>query len=127
MSATLILAGGWVGATSGGGGGGSGSTAEEIAQAVWVYAQRTLTSLGMAGGIEYTYTLTSSGGGVIADATLWIATDAAISNTVWFGTTDAFGVARDASGNKPRLAPGTYYIRAQKSGYMFDIDTETVS
>lgn len=84
--------------------------------------------LGAPGGVEFTYTLTSSaGGGLIADATIWFATDATISNVVWFGVTDAFGVARDAFGNKPRLAPGTYYIRAQKSGYIFGIDMETVS
>lgn len=84
--------------------------------------------LGAAGGIEFTYTLTQSGSGSpISDAALWFATDAAITNVVWFGVSDAFGVARDNNGNKPRLSPGTYYIWAQKSGYAFDVDIEEVS
>ena len=41
--------------------------------------------------------------------------------------TDAFGVARDANGNKPRLDAGTYFILCRKTGFSFTVDSETVS
>ena len=89
---------------------------------VYVIQQRTTTC------IEFTYTLTDSVSGLpIADATVWFATDASIVNIVWQGETDTFGVARDEFGNLPCLDAGTYYVKSQKSGYVFDIDTEVVS
>ena len=74
------------------------------------------------------YTLTNvSNGNPIEGATVTFATDSAISNVVWSGTTDTFGVARDDSGNLPYLAAGTYYIQSRKAGFTFAVDTETVS
>jgi len=79
-------------------------------------------------GIEFTYTLTDSVTGLPIDgARVWFATDAAITNIVWTGTTDVFGVARDEDANLPWLDAGTYYIKARASGYQFSVDTEVVS
>lgn len=78
--------------------------------------------------IAFTYTLTNiSNGNPIDGAVVSFATDSSIINIVWTGTTDAFGVARDSNGNLPYLQPGTYYVRSQKPGFTFSIDTETVS
>jgi hypothetical protein len=47
---------------------------------------------------------------------------------VWYGVTDAFGVARDSYGALPSLDPGTYYLKRHKPGYSFPaVDTEVVS
>jgi len=80
--------------------------------------------------VSYTYTVTDSGtGNPVAGAEVWVTTDLAGANTVWRGTTDAFGVARDTDGNLPLLDPGTYYFWKQLSGYLDDDnpDTEVVS
>lgn len=79
--------------------------------------------------IEYTYTVTNSVGGAPLDGvTIWITSDLAGANIIWAGTSDALGVARDSSGNLPRLDAGTYYFWRQLSGYSFtDPDTEVVS
>lgn len=78
--------------------------------------------------IAYTYTLTNvSNGNPIEGATVSFATDSGMANIVWTGTTDTFGVARDSGGNLPYLAAGTYYVRSQKAGFTFAIDTEVVS
>jgi hypothetical protein len=59
---------------------------------------------------------------------VWISTDAAGANQVWFGRTDAFGVARSLGGDLPMLDAGTYYFWSQKGGYSFaNPDTEVVS
>jgi hypothetical protein len=76
---------------------------------------------------SFTYTVTNSITGLpIASVNTWIATDTAINNIVWQGVTDTFGVARDQFGNLPWLNSGTYYVKCQKSGFMFAIDTEVV-
>lgn len=78
--------------------------------------------------IAFTYTLTDiSDGDPIVGATVSFATDSAISNIVWTGTTDTFGVARDSNGSLPYLAAGTYYVRSVRAGFVFAIDTEIVS
>lgn len=91
----------------------------------YVVEERTINA------IEYTYTLTEPPEGVgapIANASVWFATDVAGLYLVWQGTTDAFGVARDANGRLPRLDPGTYYAFRQKAGVDFtNPDTEIVS
>lgn len=103
---------------------GGGASAADI----WSYVTRTLTALGSPAGIVYTYTVTDSATtDPIPDVSVWFATDSAISHVVWYGSTDAFGVARDVNGNKPRLDAGTYYILCRKTGYVFNIDQETVS
>jgi len=79
-------------------------------------------------GIEFTYTLTDSVTGLPIDgARVWMATDAAITNIVWVGVTDVFGVARDGDTLLPHLVAGTYYIKSRASGYTFEIDTEIVA
>ena len=89
---------------------------------VYVVIQRSVNC------VEYTYTITKSVTGLpIADVDVWFATDVNINNIIWQGSTDAFGVARDEFGNLPCLDAGTYYIQAEKTGYVFDIDTEIVS
>lgn len=81
-----------------------------------------------AGAIEYTYTLTDSATLLpIAGAQIWIATDAAFTNIIWSGNSDAFGIARDVNNQKPFLDPGTYFIRSAKPGYSFPDDSEIVS
>jgi len=78
---------------------------------------------------DFTYTVTNIvTGSPIDGAQCWFYTDIAMTNCVWTGFTDAFGVARDVSGNLPFLDFGTYYIRRHMVGYTFaDPDTEIVS
>lgn len=103
---------------------GAGLTAAQV----WSYATRTLTALGSAAGVEFTYTVTDSATtNPIADVSVWFSTNVGITNVVWYGSTDAFGVARDANGNKPRLDAGTYFILCRKTGFSFTVDSETVS
>lgn len=79
------------------------------------------------GDVEFTYTVTdSTTGNPIDGVEVWIATDSGFSHVVWWGITDAFGVARDQLDNLPLLDAGTYYIRRQRSGYSFDDDIEVV-
>lgn len=83
-----------------------------------------------AGCISFAYTVTDSGTGLpISDVEVWFTTDLAGANVVWYGITDAFGVARDAGNNTPCLDAGTYYVWKQKVGYTPDLwpDTEIVS
>jgi len=79
--------------------------------------------------VGFTYTMTDIiTGDPIEGVQVWFCTDAAMTNAVWSGDTDTFGVAKDDDGNLPRLDPGTYYIRRQKAGYTFvDPDIEVVS
>lgn len=111
-------AGSWVDA------GGGGATAAQV----WAYATRTLTALGSASGIVFTYTvIDSTTTDPIADVTVWFSTSNDFLNVVWYGSTNIFGVALDVNGNKPRLDAGTYYVLCRKAGYVFAIDTEVVS
>lgn len=83
-----------------------------------------------AGAVAYTYTVTDSVTGLpIEGVEVWFSTDAAGTNIVWKGDTDAFGVARDVNGNLPQLDAGTYYVFKQYAGYTDDQgpDTEVVS
>ena len=83
-----------------------------------------------AGCSEYTYT-------VINSATLnpepgqevWATTDIAGTIPVWYGVTDAFGVARDMFGYLPCLDPGTYFFWKHEPGFVDDDkpDTEVVT
>lgn len=79
--------------------------------------------------VEYTYTITDAITGLpIEGVEVWFTTDAAGSNIVWAGVTDAFGVARDVLEAKPWLDAGTYYVWRQKTGYAFtNPDVEIVS
>jgi hypothetical protein len=75
-----------------------------------------------SGAVTWTYTLTESGGDPIADAEVWVSTDAAGSYVVASGTTNASGVATFY------LDPGDYYVWAAKVGYDFtNPDSETVA
>jgi hypothetical protein len=82
-----------------------------------------------AGAIEFTYTVTDTVTLLpIEGVEVWISTDNPAVNIVWKGDTDAFGVAMDVNGNKPKLDAGTYYFWRQRAGYTFtDPDTEIVS
>lgn len=82
-----------------------------------------------AGSIEFTYTLTNSVSGLPIDAAdVWISTDVAGTNVVWRGTTDTFGIARDANNQKPWLDAGTYQFFRSKIGFTFtNPDAEIVS
>lgn len=79
--------------------------------------------------VEFTYTVTdSSTGDPIQGVTVEFAIDQDGNNVAAIGTTDAFGVARDSSGDLIRLDAGTYYLYRRKSGYVFENpDTEVVS
>jgi hypothetical protein len=83
----------------------------------------------VATAIEFTYTLTSTAGGVpIEGADILIYTDDGATNFVWGGVTDTFGVARDVYGQLPRLVAGTYFIFRYKPLFNFDNpDVEIVS
>lgn len=79
--------------------------------------------------IEWTYPVTSSTTGLpIEGVEVWFYSDVGVSNLVWYGVTDTFGVARNR-GNLPRLDPGTYYVKTQKAGYVSDesVDVEVVA
>lgn len=80
------------------------------------------------GTIEFTYTLTNTlTSAPIVGATVRFATDLAGLNTVWTGTTDAAGIARNACSDKPRLPAGTYYVFRTLTGYTFaNPDTEVI-
>ena len=89
----------------------------------YVVEQRTINA------IAYTYTVTNSqNGNPLEGVQIWIATDSAGANVVWYGTTDSSGVARDDEGNLPRLDAGTYSIFRNLAGFQFsDPDQEIVS
>ena len=89
----------------------------------YTVGQRTINA------IEFTYTVTDSVTLLpVEGAQVLCATDAAGLNAVWSGVTDAFGVARDESGELPFLDPGTYAFFPQKAGYVFITpDWEVVS
>jgi len=78
---------------------------------------------GGAGAITWTYTLTRSDTGLpIADADVWVSTDAAGANVVASGRTNQNGVVTF------HLDAGTVYVWRQKSGFNFvNPDTEEVS
>lgn len=97
--------------------------------ALLVHANISTTWVFPAGAIDFTYTLTNVVTLLpIAGADIWISTDLAGTNIIWRGTTDAFGVARDAYDGLPRLDPGTYYFWRQHPAYTFtDPDAEVVS
>jgi hypothetical protein len=82
-----------------------------------------------AGAIEYTYTVTDAAtGNPIEGVDVWATTDLGGANIVWRGTTDTFGVARDAANKRPWLDAGIYYFWCQLAGYSFtNPDTEVVS
>jgi len=82
-----------------------------------------VTTLG-AGATEWTYTLTSTVDPYdpIADADVWVTSDATGHNVIASGTTDANGVVTFY------LDDGEVFIWRQKSGWNFDNpDTEVVS
>jgi hypothetical protein len=76
-----------------------------------------------AGANEWTYTLTETGSGdPIADADVWVTTDAPGTNVVASGRTDQTGEITFY------LDSGTVYVWRQKSGYNFtNPDTEVVA
>lgn len=82
-----------------------------------------------AGAIEWPYTVYEPDGVTpIAGVDVWTSTDAAGTNIVWRGVTDAFGAARDVVNEQPWLDAGTYYFWRQAAGYTFtNPDTEVVS
>lgn len=82
-----------------------------------------------AGAIEWPYIVSDSVTSLpIQGVDVWVTTDAAGTNTIWRGTTDALGAARDGLNVQPMLDAGTYYFWRQRSGYVFNNpDTEVVS
>jgi len=105
-----------------------GTLVADVAAAVWGYVTRTLTAFGANSLTEFTYTVTDSVTTLpLSNVEVWFSTDGTRANVVWYGVTDAFGVARDAYGNLPRLNAGTYYIWRRLSGFTFnDPDVEAV-
>jgi hypothetical protein len=85
------------------------------------------------GGNEVTYTLKEDDedtGDPVVGANIWVTDDAAGTNVIWAGITDASGilVASADGSTKPRLSAGTYYFWRYKSGMVFvNPDTETFS
>lgn len=83
---------------------------------------------GIPGSEEITDIQITDGSDPIEGAAVWISTDAAGTNVIWNGNTNATGYPKDAGGNNPFLDPGTYYIWVQKGGYTFtNPTTETVT
>ena len=122
-------------------GAGGGSSPSAIADAVWDEALAGHSGAGSAGSalaaagaagiaagaVQFTYTV-DDGVDPIDGAEVWITTDDAGSNVVWYGITDAFGVGRAADNSKPMLDVGTYYAWTKKAGYSFsNPDTLTVT
>jgi hypothetical protein len=118
------------------GGGGGGLNAQQVANAVWdelianhLTAGTTgrklsdLSSSAGSGAITWTYTLTDSvSGNPIANAEIWITTDALGNNVIASGMTNQAGAATFY------LNAGVVYVWRQKSGWNFvNPDTETVS
>ena len=79
--------------------------------------------------VEFTYTVYKTGTVIpIEGVRVEIHRNAAGTDLYRNFWTDAFGVARDEFGNKPRLDPGIWYFFRFKGGYSFDNpDTETVT
>lgn len=76
---------------------------------------------------KFDYIVTNHNTGApIEGAEIWITSDLAGAYTIWYGWSDSFGYARDVNGNKPFLAPGTYYVWVRLNGYITDAwpDTE---
>lgn len=83
-----------------------------------------------AGCLSFTYTAINSVTlAPIPDADVWFATDVAGTQVVWFGSSDAFGIAKDIEGHIPCLDAGTYYVFKHKPGFIDDDnpDIEIVS
>jgi hypothetical protein len=80
-------------------------------------------SIAGAGAITWTYTLTNSSSGLpIADANVWVSSDAAGLNILASGVTDQSGVVTFF------LDAGTVYVWRQKSGFNFqNPDSEVVA
>jgi len=79
-------------------------------------------TLGGAGAIEWTYTLTTDYGTPIPDADVWVTTDESGNSVVASGRTNANGVITFY------LDAGTVYVWSQKTGYNFtNPDLEVVS
>lgn len=110
------------------------AVAESGALPVWheytVLSQYTYDEFVLGQGtIEYTYTLTNSlTGAPIPGVTIRITSDLAGLNTIWTGTTDVLGIARNLCNDKPRLPAGTVYIwRTGLSAFTFsNPDTEVI-
>jgi hypothetical protein len=80
-------------------------------------------TLGGAGAIPWTYTVTDSTTGLpISDVDVWVTTDSAGTNVIATGKTTALGVVNFS------LDAGTYYFWSQKSGVDFvNPDCESVT
>lgn len=79
-----------------------------------------------AGCTNFTYTVTDSVTlNPIEGVEVWFTSDLAGNVVVWYGVSDAFGVARDIFDNLPCLDPGTYYVWKQRVGYVDDQNPDT--
>jgi len=93
------------------------------ANLVFSYIQQNLEYIVLSRAIgcrTFTYTVIDSVTLLpVEDVEVWFSTDFADppANVVWYGTTDAFGIARDVGGNIPCLDDGTYAVWKQKVGY----------
>jgi len=98
--------------------------ATALSTAVWTNARAAkLDTLGGAGAITWTYTLTDSTNSLpISDADIWVTSDIAGANILASGRTNVSGVVTFY------LDAATVYIWRQKSGYNFtNPDTEVIS
>ena len=78
-------------------------------------------TLGGAGAIEWTYTLTDADTGALIDgASVWVTTDSAGANVIASGTTNDSGVVTFY------LDAGTYYFWRSRAGYNFTNPQEAV-
>lgn len=105
---------------------------QDIIDALTTYDVATADDLDCAGDgkIEFTYTLTSvATGQPIPGATIRFTSDSAGLNTLWTGTTDVLGVARNLCGDKPRLDAGTVFVFRSHPSFVFapEPDTESIS
>jgi hypothetical protein len=95
----------------------------------WIHGAIGIDMIPLGTAQEFTYTVVEEGtGNPIEGVFVEIHRNAAGTDQYWDGVTDAFGVARDEFGNKPRLDPGTWYFWRRRGGYSFDNpDTEVVT
>lgn len=79
-----------------------------------------------AGCREFTYTVTDSVTLAPEEGVeVWVTTDLTGNYVIWYGITDALGVARDGYNNLPCLDDNTYYFWKKKVGHIDDDNPDT--
>lgn len=104
-------------------------TGVEVLDMNWVTGAAGVNEIPLGTAVAWTYRVTNSVSGLpIEGVRVQVSTDAAGTNVIRTGYTNADGYAKDVYGNDFRLDPGTYYFWCLKSGIDFNNpDTEVVN